>query len=68
MAIEFLNTSKAVELYAKLAVETKGNTQAFNRKWKETVEDYGGITQDVNEDDILPKKIIGSIEDRKSVV
>ena len=63
MAIEFLETSKAVELYAKLAVETKGNTQAFKRKWKETVEDFGGITQDVNEDDILPKKIIGSIED-----
>lgn len=64
MAIEFLNTSKAVELYAKLAVETQGNVQAFNHKWKDTVEKYSDVvTQDVNEDDILPKKIIGSIED-----
>lgn len=64
MAIEFLNTSKAVELYAKLAIETKGNVETFSRKWKETVEKYSDVvTQDVNEDDILPKKIIGSIED-----
>lgn len=65
MGIEFLSTSKAVELYAKLAIETQGNVQEFGRKWKDIVSERSeqAITQDVNEDDILPKKIIGAIED-----
>ena len=65
MGIEFLSTSKAVELYAKLALETQGNTETFSRKWKDIVSERSeqSITQDVNEDDILPKKIIGAIED-----
>ena len=65
MGIEFLSTSKAVELYAKLAIETQGNVQEFGRKWKDIVSERSeqAVTQDVNEDDILPKKIIGAIED-----
>lgn len=60
---EFLNSKTAVGLYAKLAFESKGNGLVFNEAWHDTLEANGvTVTQDVNEDDIIPKKIIGAIE------
>ena len=59
----FLESKTAVGLYAKLAFEAKGNAGLFNQSWHEILEENGvTITQDVNEDDIIPKKIIGAIE------
>lgn len=59
----FLESKTAVGLYAKLAFEAKGNAGLFNQSWHDVLEQNGvTITQDVNEDDIIPKKIIGAIE------
>lgn len=61
---DFLNTTSAVEQYATLAFQAKGDTAKFSNTWKDALEDHGvTITEDLNEQDILPKKIIGSIHD-----
>lgn len=59
----YLAGKKAVEDYAKLAFETKGDGKQFKKLWYDKLDDMGVITQEVNEDDIVPLKIIGSIED-----
>lgn len=64
MTETFIESNKAVELYARLSFETKGHGETFKESWREVLETNGVVlTQDVNEDDILPKKIIGAIED-----
>lgn len=60
----FLDSQSAVEQYAKLALQAKGDKRRMMNQWMDIVSDHGiEITEDINEDDILPKKIIGSIED-----
>ena len=59
--MDYLNSSKAVEDYTTLALKFGGNGKQFNKAWKESLEDKGIVTQDVNEDDILPKKLIAPI-------
>ena len=60
----FLESQSAVEQYAKLALQAKGDKRRMMNQWLDIVSDHGiEITEDINEDDILPKKIIGSIED-----
>ena len=64
MTETFIESNNAVELYARLSFETKGHGETFKESWREVLETNGVVlTQDVNEDDILPKKIIGAIED-----
>lgn len=60
----YLDTNSAVEQYAKMAFNAKGDTTKFANDWKDNLEDHGVmVTEDLNEEDILPKKIIGSIQD-----
>lgn len=60
----FLNTSKAVEMYATLAAKYNGDVAKFSNQWKDILEQHGEvITEDVNEEDILPKKIVDKIHD-----
>lgn len=61
---DFLDTNTAVQKYAELAVQAKGDKRRMMNQWKDLLSDHGvTITEDINEDDILPKKIIGSIQD-----
>ena len=61
---DFLDTNTAVQKYAELAVQAKGDKRRMMNQWKDILSDHGvTITEDINEDDILPKKIIGSIQD-----
>lgn len=61
---DFLDTNTAVQKYAELAVQAKGDKRRMMNQWKDVLSDHGvTITEDINEDDILPKKIIGSIQD-----
>lgn len=64
MDINYLNSNQAVEDYAKLAFKAKGDVKKFQNDWRDILDDHGvTVTEDLNEDDILPKKIIGSIQD-----
>lgn len=62
MTKTFLESATAVERYAELAIRNKGNKAAFAQAWQEELEDNDVITEDLNETDILPTKIIGAIE------
>lgn len=57
----YLDTKKAVQDYANLASKYGANVQNFQAAWKQTLED-NAVEQAVNENDVLPTKIIGSIE------
>lgn len=60
----FLDTKTAVEKYATLAIRSRGDRAKMENAWKDICADNGvTITEDLNEDDILPKRIIGSIND-----
>lgn len=64
MDFNYLNSNQAVEEYAKLAFKAKGDVKKFQNDWRDILDDHGvTVTEDLNEDDILPKKIIGSIQD-----
>lgn len=61
---DFLDTNTAVQKYAELALQAKGNKSRMMNQWKDILSDHGvTITEDINEDDILPKRIIGAIQD-----
>lgn len=60
--MSYLESNKAVEDFATLAFKAKGSGKKFKDAWLENLDYKGVITQDVNEDDIVPLKIIGSIE------
>lgn len=61
---DFLDTNTAVQKYAELALQAKGNKSRMMNQWKDVLSDHGvTITEDINEDDILPKRIIGAIQD-----
>lgn len=58
---DYLSTSRAVSDYTTLAIKFGNNGARFQKAWKESLEDKGIETQAVNEDDILPKKLIAPI-------
>lgn len=61
---DFLDTNTAVQKYAELALQAKGDKSRMMNQWKDVLSDHGvTITEDINEDDILPKRIIGAIQD-----
>lgn len=61
---DFLDTTTAVQKYAELALQAKGDKNRMMNQWKDVLSDHGvTITEDINEDDILPKRIIGAIQD-----
>lgn len=57
----YLDTNSAKRDYAKLALKFGGNTDKFNAAWKQNLEDHA-VEQAVNENDVLPTKIIAAIE------
>ena len=58
----YLKSNKAVSDYATLAFGAGNNGQSFQKQWLEKLDNAGVITQDVNEADLVPLKIISAIE------
>ena len=58
----YLKSNKAVSDYATLAFGAGNNGKDFQKLWLEKMDEAGVITQDVNEADLVPLKIISAIE------
>ena len=58
----YLKSNKAVSDYATLAFGAGNNGKDFQKQWLEKLDNAGVITQDVNEADLVPLKIISAIE------
>ena len=58
----YLNSNKAVADYATLAFTAGENGNNFQKQWLNKLDADGIITQDVNEADLVPLKIINAIQ------
>lgn len=60
----YLDTIKAARDYTALAMKFGGNVGKFNAAWKQALTDNAPdvVEQAVNENDVLPTKIIGEIQ------
>lgn len=58
----YLQSNKAVEDYARLAFNQGENGSTFQKQWVDKLDNAGVITQDVNEADLVPLKIINAIQ------
>lgn len=57
----YLESAQAVHDYAALALQARGNQETFDSLWRQNLTD-NAVELAVNENDVLPTKIIGEIQ------